>query len=236
MKAGIMQPYFIPYLGYFSLIKNVELFILFDTPQFINHGWIERNRILKPNSGWQYISIPLVKHSRDTRIQDIKINNNIDWRKKIFNQLEHYKKRAPFYNETIKILEKAFDIDTDSITELNKHSLKVICDYIGIELNIEVFSEMNLKIEEVKARDEWALNICKALGDIEEYWNSEGGVDFFDKNKYEKTGIKIKFLKINLPRYKQRRDDFEYGLSIVDAMMFNTPNEINKMLDNYKLI
>jgi small ligand-binding sensory domain FIST len=49
MKLGIMQPYFMPYIGYFSLIKNVDEFILFDTPQFIRHGWIERNRILKSN-------------------------------------------------------------------------------------------------------------------------------------------------------------------------------------------
>src|SRR5665648_86327 len=91
MKVGIMQPYFFPYLGYFSLIKNTEQFILFDPVQFIKHGWIERNRILKPQGDWQYISVPLVKHSRDTIIKDIQISNTNDWKQTIFAQLVHYK-------------------------------------------------------------------------------------------------------------------------------------------------
>lgn len=59
MRLGIMQPYFFPYIGYFSLMKQVDEFILLDDVQFIRHGWIERNRILKPSGGWQYIAIPL---------------------------------------------------------------------------------------------------------------------------------------------------------------------------------
>lgn len=75
MKLGIMQPYFLPYLGYISLIKNTDKFILFDTVQFIRHGWIERNRILKQTGGWQYIQIPLEKKQMSTVIKDVKINN-----------------------------------------------------------------------------------------------------------------------------------------------------------------
>lgn len=236
MKIGIMQPYFIPYLGYFSLIKHTDRFILFDTVQFIKHGWIERNRILKPQSGWQYIAVPLVKHSRDTIIEDIRIKNIYDWRKTIFSQLEHYKNKAPFYENTINTLREALDIDTDSIVKLNEHVLKVICDYIGIEFNVDIFSEMNLKIDEVNAPDEWALNICKALGNVKEYWNPEGGVEFFNRQKYELEGINIKFLKINISRYLQRRSQFEAGLSIIDVMMFNEPTQINNMLDDYKLL
>lgn len=236
MKLGIMQPYFLPYLGYFSLIKNTDQFILFDPVQFIRHGWIERNRILKPQDGWQYIAVPLIKHSRDTKIKDILINNTLDWRKKIFSQLEHYKKNAPFYRETIDVLRNAFDINTESIVKLNAHILKVICDYIGIEFNMSIFSEMNLQINEVKAPDEWALNICLALGNVDEYWNPEGGLEFFERQKYITAGINIYFLKMNLSEYQQRRAGFEPGLSIVDVMMFNEPGQINKMLDDYVLL
>lgn len=236
MKIAIMQPYFLPYLGYFSLIKHTEKFILLDTVQFIRHGWIERNRILKPGSGWQYIAIPLMKYNQETKIHDIKIKNTSDWRDKIFRQLEHYKKRAPFYGATIDILRAALDIDTDSIVKLNKYVLKTVCDYIGIEINVDVFSEMNLDIEEVKAPDEWALNICKVLNGINEYWNPEGGLEFFNRSKYENAGIDIKFLKMNFLRYPQRRPEFETGLSIVDVMMFNEPEKINVMLDDFVLI
>ena len=236
MKIGIMQPYFLPYLGYFSLIKQTYSFILFDSAQFIRHGWIERNRILKPGNGWQYIKVPLKKHSRETIIKDIEINNDQDWRGVIFRQLEHYKKSAPFYSETVKVLKKAFDIETDSIVKLNENIIKTICDYIGVNVNLSIFSEMNLNIEEVKAPDEWALNICKSLDGINEYWNPEGGLEFFDRSKYERAGINIKFLKMNINKYPQRRQEFESSLSIVDVIMFNEPEQINAMLDIYELL
>ena len=236
MKLGIMQPYFLPYLGYFSLIKHTERFVLLDSVQFIRQGWIERNRILKSGSGWQYISVPLIKHSRDIKIRDIRIKNAFDWRDTIFRQLEHYKKWSPFYGSTIDVLRTALDIDTDSIVKLNKHILKTVCEYIGVELNADIFSEMDLEIEEVKAPDEWALNICKALGNVSEYWNPEGGLEFYDRSKYETAGIDINFIKMNLPSYPQRLPEFEAGLSIVDVMMFNEPEKINAMLDDFVLM
>ena len=73
MKLGIMQPYFFPYPGYFALIAQVDRWVVFDTPQYMRHGWVNRNRILHPGSGWQYIVAPLVKHRRSTSIRDIRL-------------------------------------------------------------------------------------------------------------------------------------------------------------------
>ncbi len=236
MKIAIMQPYFLPYLGYFSLIKNTDYFILFDSVQFIKHGWIERNRILKPSGGWQYVSVSLEKYKRDTKIKEIRINNNINWRDKIFRQLDHYRKRSPFYNETIDVLKEALNIETESIVELNKNILKCVCNYIGVKSNIDIFSNMNLEIKKVNAPDEWALNICRALGNVNEYWNPVGGLDFFNRDKYTNVGIDIKFLKMNTQEYSQKRSNFEPSLSIIDVMMFNEPTKINKMLDDFDLL
>ena len=236
MKLGIMQPYFFPYLGYFSLIKHTERFLLLDSVQFLRHGWISRNRILKPESGWQYILVPLVKHSRDIKIRDVRIKKELDWRNTIFRQLEHYKRKAPFYRDTIEVLKTALNIETESIVHLNVHALKTVCDYIGVKLNVNVFSEMHLLIDEVKAPDEWALNICKALGNADEYWNPEGGLEFYNRSKFYKAGMDIKFLSMNIQKYSQRRPEFEANLSIVDTMMFSKPEKINEMLDDYRLL
>ena len=111
-----------------------------------------------------------------------------------------------------------------------------MCEYIGIECNLEIFSEMNLAIEAANDSDEWALNICKALGNVTEYWNPEGGFAFYDKSKYLNNGIDIKFLKINFEEYQQKHDIFEPGLSIIDLMMFTSPARINEMLDNYIIL
>lgn len=236
MRLGIMQPYFLPYIGYFSLIKNTDCFILFDSVQFIRHGWIERNRVLKPGRGWQYISVPLMKHTQKTKITEIMIKNDIDWKDTIFRQLEHYKKKSPFYKETIEVLSAALNLETESIVKLNKHILETICNYIGIKFDIKIFSKMNLSIDDVKAPDEWALNICKVIENANEYWNPEGGLEFCDRTKYGKEGIDFKFLKMNIQKYSQRREEFIERLSIIDIMMFNRIDDIQKMIDDFVLL
>jgi len=232
-----MQPYFLPYIGYFSLIKHTDKFILFDTVQFIRHGWIERNRILKPDNGWQYIQVPLIKNNgRDTQIKDVLINNNESWQQKILAQIQHYKKKAPYYSKVIALLENIFSNRYDDIVSLNNSVLEETLEYLNIKKELLVFSRMDLNIEPVNASDEWALNICKAIDGATEYWNPQSGQSFFSKEKYDNAGIDLKFQKVELTQYNQKREIFEEGLSILDVMMFNSVEEINEMLDKYELI
>lgn len=236
-KVAIMQPYFFPYVGYFSLIKHTDQFILFDPVQLIRHGWIERNRILKQNEGWLYIKVPLIKgEGRDTLIQDTLVDNSQEWKNKIISQLAPYKKVAPYFRTVQEVIQKSLDHDFTKITQVNKATLEAVCEYLGFKKELPVFSEMNLTIERPTAPDEWALNICKALGDVDQYWNPPGGQSFFDKSKYDEAGIDLKFQKVNLEPYDQKRQPFEAGLSVVDVLMFNSPEEVNRMLDNYELI
>lgn len=235
MKIGIMQPYFLPYLGHFALIKHTDQWIVFDTPQFMRRGWIDRNRILKPNmEGWQYIMVPLEKMPVATPIKNMKIRANEPWQKKIFSQLVHYKKKAPYFKTVIGLLESGLELSGNSITMLNVRLLKIICDYLGIPFNYALFSEMNITCAGCEP-DDWALEICKALA-ADTYYNPPGGMEFYDRQKFERAGINLKFFKINLQPYTQLGQPFEPGLSIIDAMMFNSIEEINKMLDNYVLL
>jgi WbqC-like protein len=234
MTLGIMQPYFMPYLGYFALIKRVDQFILFDTPQFIRHGWIERNKVLKLNGETLYIKVPLKKHARDTPINKVVINNDENWKNKILAQLVPYKKRAPYYKEVIGLLEEIFENKTNSIVILNFIALQKICNYLDIITPIKIWSKMDVKIEGVNEPDEWALNICKAMG-ANGYYNPPGGKDFFDSNKYNKAGIDLKFLELNQVSYNQFEHDFVPYLSIIDVLMFNDIESVNQMLDQYKI-
>lgn len=235
MKVGIMQPYFFPYIGYISLIDQVDEFILLDAVQYIRHGWIERNRIISPSNGWQYIKVPLVKHSQKTLIEDIKINNNIEWKKKILSQLCCYR-RAPYYSSVINMVEQLFDEKFDTITQLNYKALLCVLKYLEIETHISIFSNMNIQLEKVEKADEWALNICKKLQNVTEYWNLPGGKAFFDSSKYISNGIEIKFQQMNITKYHQFRFEFQDSLSILDVMMFNNKSQIRKMMKGFELI
>jgi hypothetical protein len=237
MKLAIMQPYFFPYLGYFSLIKHTDKFILLDEVQFIRHGWIERNRVLKQNGGWLYIQVPIIKNEgRDTLIKNVIIDNSKAWKEKIFAQLATYKKIAPNYFPVMRMLKDVFENEFEDVTSLNKTTLQAVCQHLGSNPDIEVFSQMGLKIEEPKDPDEWALNICKEIKEVNEYINPLGGQGLFENQKYENESIALKFQKFTISEYNQKREPFEPSLSIIDVMMFNSIEQIHEMLDKFELI
>jgi hypothetical protein len=211
------------------------MFISFDSVQQIYHGWLSRNRILKPVEGWQYINVPLVKHSRDTLIKDLFIKNNQDWKGKIIRQLEHYKKNAPYYSIVMEFLNHALLKEFETLADLNLHLIKEVCRYLNIEIKAKVYSEMELDIEAVNAPDEWSLNISKKLM-AKEYINLPGGQDFFSKEKFTENGVKLSFIKSQSIKYDQKRETFEPGLSIIDVMMFNNRDEINNILDSFEIV
>lgn len=234
MKLAIMQPYFFPYIGYFSLLEAADLFVIFDTVQFQRKSWMTRNKIITVKGESTYIKLPVKKAPLNTLINQIVINHEIDWKTTLFNQLLVYKK-APFYTKTMDIVGNILNTDTNKLIDLNKNSLLQIANYLKLDCEISVFSEMGLTVKEVNNADEWALNISKALN-AGEYINSPGGVSFFNKQKYTDHDIALRFIKNNLKRYKQYHLDFVPGLSIIDVMMFNSVEEIHKMLGDYEEI
>ena len=235
LKLGIMQPYFFPYIGYFSLINYCDRFIYFDTPQYIHHGWVNRNRILKQGNDATYITVPTKKAARDTPINKIIINNALAWKEKIYGQLSYYKRKAPYYYTAIEVVKSVLDNADENLSQLCIKSIEQTCEFLGINTPCDIFSDMDLDIEEVTAPDEWALNITKRLG-YKTYVNPSGGISFFDVKKYHIANIEIEFLKHELTPYIQRIGHFEPGLSIVDIMMFCSVEEIKEMLGKYQIL
>ena len=235
MKTAIMQPYFMPYIGYFQLIYNTDRFILLDDVQFARHGWIERNRILRQGGDWLYIKVPVKrKNGRETKIREVEIDNALPWKEKILAQLQGYKRKAPFYYDTVRVIQDVFSNEYGSITCLNRDALAGICRYLGIDREIKIFSDMGLEIAEPEASDEWALNICRALSDVSEYWNPQGGAVFFDRGKYERSGIPIRFIEPVIEPYFQGSSNFQGSLSIIDVMMFNPVEAIIEAMKTFR--
>ena len=229
MKLGIMQPYFFPYLGYFDLIRSSDQWIVFDTPQYIRHGWVNRNRILQPGKEWQYIVVPLEIHHRETPINDIRISNKTNWRKKIIDQLQHYRRKAPHFDRTIRLVEESLDCNSPFLSELNVHALGKIAELLKIPFHPLLFSKMNLKLEEVGAPGDWALEISKAIG-ANEYINPPGGEAIFDRKAFENAGIRLTIRTFPDFHYACRGYQYQPRLSIIDVLMWNETEEIKNFL------
>ena len=233
MKIAIMQPYLFPYIGYFSLIKNTDYFVFFDTPQYIRKGWINRNRILSTNGDVTYFTVPIQKADRNTPINKSVISYNYDWKVKILGQLNIYKK-APNYDKVINLVNDVFNTDTMLISDLAIKSIVKTCEYLDIDIKYDIFSKMNLALPEVKEPDEWALYITKELG-YNTYINPPGGMSFFNREKYQINDVDLQFLVQEIIPYRQNREVFIPALSMIDVMMFCSCNEINEMLCDYKI-
>jgi hypothetical protein len=234
MKIAIMQPYFFPYIGYFSLIQNTEHFIFFDTPQYIRKGWINRNRIIGGNGKDIYFTVPVEKVERNTAIRDVPISYKDDWREKMMGQLTIYKKRAPYYQNVTELVRSVINPDYGNISELAIASIKQTCEFMDMKLECDIYSEMSLPEFKIKAPDEWALYITKYTG-YDTYVNPPGGKAFFEGGKYKKEGIELQFLSQELIPYRQRTKEFIPGLSIIDVLMFCSPDEIKEMMNHYIL-
>ncbi len=233
MKLGIMQPYFFPYLGYFDLINYTDRWIVFDTVQYIRHGWVNRNRILHPNEGWMYVTVPLKHHSRDTIIKDIRITQGKKWKRSIMGKLTHYKHRAPYANQTLDLVEDCLSLPEDSLARLNVYALEKVCECLGIQFDYSFFSEMTLDLDPIEQPGHWALRISQAVG-AEEYTNPPGGVDLFDEKAFADHGIKLTIRPLPTFKYSCNGYDFIPNLSIIDVLMWNTPERIKAYLDSHR--
>jgi WbqC-like protein family len=230
MVLGIMQPYFFPYLGYFDLINRCDEWIVFDTSQYIRHGWMNRNRILHPQAGWHYIVVPVKKHKHGTPINQIEIVPPASWRPHILRHLMHYKKRAPFFRETLQLVEECLTTETTSLVVLNTRILGLVSAHLGIRWQHEIFSTMHLDLGDIKTASDLAVRMAVALG-AEEYINRPGGANQFDRAKFEACGIKLTIQPSFEFTYATPGYTFEPDLSVIDALMWNSPEVIKAHLD-----
>ncbi|GAB1620161.1 WbqC family protein [Agarivorans albus] len=233
MKIGIMQPYFLPYLGYFQLMNEVDQWVVFDDVQFIDKGWVNRNRVLHPNENkeWQFLGIPLSKRGQFDKIKDVKIHNVQDWKEQMAAKLTFLKKSAPYYFSTMKLLNECLSIDTDNLSQQVIYSLKVVSDYLGISTPISIQSKENIPVSKVEHPGQWALKIAQYY-QADTYINPPGGHSIFNQQEFDEANIELAFLISNLKPYSQNRVNFVEGLSIIDLLMWNSLSDVKAMLNN----
>jgi hypothetical protein len=236
MQLGMMQPYFFPYLGYFSLIAATDRWVVFDTAQYIRRGWVNRNRVLSSGrDGWKYVRVPVAHAARNTPIKDIRIDSRQDWQNELLRGLDIYQNRAaPWFDETMTFLEDVLKFQTDSLCDLLVHSLVQTCNLIGIPLQPDVFSQMNLSLPDVSHPGQWALEVARSL-QATTYINLPGGREIFAPAAFDAAEIRLQFLTHRLPQYNQRQAEFIPGLSIIDVLMWNGPQETRRMIDEYDI-
>jgi|688.fasta_scaffold42161_7 hypothetical protein len=184
MKIAIMQPYYFPYYGYFKLMKEVDLFVLYDDVQYIRRGWVNRNRLLSNQGIPRYITIPVKKNHRNCPINRMEISG-WDWHRNHIRAMKSYKGASKH-----RMVEEISSIQpTESLVYLLEQTLLIAASFLGIEVNFSKSSQIGSK----GVGQSRILDICESLG-AREYWNLPGGRSLYDEEDFKKRGIDLNFI------------------------------------------
>jgi hypothetical protein len=226
MIAGIMQPYFFPYFGYFDHISRCDIWVVLDITQYTPQSWMNRNRILHPEKSWQYLGCNICHASQNTPISSIRLLDVAQTRKKMLGQLVHYQRRAPYYRQVVELVERSFaEARSDQLTDVDVSGLSVVCDYLSIPFTPVIASEAEFALPEITHAGQWALEICTRLG-ATAYLNTPGGREIFHPDEFKARGIRLGFTRVPEFVYDCPSFAYEPHLSILDVLMWNSPEKV----------
>jgi hypothetical protein len=219
MMIGILQPGYLPWLGFFEQILRTDLFVIYDDVTFDKGGWRNRNRVKTPQ-GWCWLTVPMVKENlMKTLIRDVRICYESDWRKKHLATLVQNYRKAPHFAEILPLAEKAYQGSWEKLIDLDMFFTLEIMKTLGIERNIYYSSSLGIEGD----RNTRLIEICRHFG-ADHFYEGKAGESYIDLDLFKKSGIQVIFQDYAHPVYSQLYGDFIPYLSTID-LLFNHGSE-----------
>jgi hypothetical protein len=221
MKTGathtvaVMQPTYLPWMGYFDLIDQADVFVFLEDVEFSKQSWQQRNRI-KTSNGILWLTVPvLTKGKSGQMISDVQINHRSnDMEKHIKVVIQSYSK-APFVKSYIDELTAILSTPYDRLAELNMDLIRWFCSKLGIKTPLVKNSDLHVE----GAKVERLINICRAVG-AERYLSTPGSKVYIDEdNRFSPSCIDLVYQAYVHPTYRQLHGDFVPYLSVLDLLL-----------------
>ncbi len=214
MKAVIMQPTYLPWIGYFDLMDQSDIFVFLDDVQFSKQSWQQKNKIKTPQ-GQLLLTIPIVRR-HPQKIYDVEINNSQPWQSVHLRSIRYNYSKAKYFDRYIKDLEKFYFKKVTKLTEFTVPIILWIKDILGIECQFINASELDVKGSKV----ELLIDICHKIR-ADEYLSPARAKEYINTNNlFAKENIKLKYHQYNHPEYSQLWGEFVPYLSVID-LLFN---------------
>lgn len=214
MKIAILQSNYIPWKGMFDMINMVDTFVFFEDVDYTKRDWRSRNKIPTPN-GELWLTVPVVKAPRGTKIKDIEISNNEDWQKNHYINLRNNYVKAPYFKEYEWLL-KDFYVDHHwtKLSDMNIYMTKTIAKILGIKTQF-----VNSKdIPSCGAKDDKLIEICNYLG-ATAYLSGPAAKDYIHNEKFKDNKISLSYIQYDAyPEYKQVYGQFDHYVSVLDVL------------------
>ena len=218
---GIVQPNYIPWKGYFDMIRTVDEFILLDDVQY-THDWRNRN-LIKTKHGLKWLTIPVKATRLHTLVSEVRAVNTC-WRRKHWNAIVHSYARAKYFDLYQQRLKELFlHRDEMFITDINLAFLVEINSWLNISTPLTLSSAYHTE----GRKNEKILNLCKKTN-ASAYLTGPAAAAYLDKNILNDAGIEVRWMDYsNYPEYHQRFPPFEHCVSILDLVLNEGPCAIN---------
>ncbi len=223
MILSVHQPQYIPWLGYFDKIVRSDNFVILDQVQYKEHEFQNRNKI-RTDRGALWLTVPVVFSGRGRQlINDVLIDNEIDWCKQHLESLKTYYAHAPFFKKYIGFFEDIYSRKWERLAKLNV----LIIKYFLSELKIITPLSFDSEIGTTTAKTGHLIELCRKLK-ADTYLSGSGGKDHLEEKKFAEAGIKLVYQGFEHPVYHQQfmrdKDDFLAHLSTLDLLFNEGPN------------
>ncbi|UCG08719.1 MAG: WbqC family protein [Desulfobacterales bacterium] len=224
MIVAVHQPQYLPWLGYFDKIRIADVFCYLDNVQYKKNEWQNRNRI-KTAQNWQWLTVP-VHYRFPQKINEVEINNSVNWKKKHLQALITNYSKAPYFKDYITPLEDLFTKDWELLSEFNIGLLERLREFLNLHDKPAIpASSMVLRDDPT----ERLIDICKTVG-ADTYLAGQDGRTYMDLERFRANGITVITQEFKHPVYPQLYDEFQSHMSIVD-LLFNCGPESIKIIE-----
>jgi hypothetical protein len=186
--VAIMQPYFLPYAGYFRLFAAADLFVIYDCVQFPRRGWVHRNRLVDASGKERWLTLPLAKAPQQTLIRDLRFA--ADAADTFPDRLRSFADLAQAPRSTSPIMDALHDVSGTPLNYIERLLHRVV-GYLDLPWNVIRSSSLDVP-ESFRGQDR-ILEIVRRLG-AREYVNSPGGRLLYDRDRFAHAGIALRFL------------------------------------------
>jgi hypothetical protein len=215
MRVTILQPSYLPWLGFFEQMSRSDKFVLLDDVQYTRRDWRNRNRI-RVKEGWAWLTVPVLQKSKFSQsLLETRIDNSAPWRKKHLESLRLHYCKAPFFYKYFPRWQKIYEKEWEFLFDLCQETIHLLKDEIGIDTPLLRSSEMKTCGE----KTERLLSICRELG-ATHYLSGEAASDYIEEGDFPSQGIELEYQKYEHPVYPQRYPGFVPQLSAID-LLFN---------------
>ena len=221
--VGILQPGYLPWLGFFEQLLRSDIFVLYDDVQYDKHGWRNRNRVKGPQ-GPVWLTVPVrTKGLGKPKINEVAINSaQPRWAYKHCQTLQQFYGKAPFFPHYYPLLEQTLVEPWEQLLDLDLSLIRLIAGWLGLTTEIVLSSSLGCEAEDPTQR---LVDICRAV-DADIFYEGSSGKNYLDLAKFAAAGIQVVFQDYQCQPYPQLFGEFISHLSVVDALFNCGPDSL----------